>query len=289
MRTIGFVGAGHMGAGLGWALRQGGHDVVTTLAGRSVRTSKLVRQAGMGILPDLDAVVSAAQIVLVVTPPDAAVEAAAAIAAAGQSTGARPLVGDLNAISPSTMERVAAVLASAALDVVDGSISGHPPTTRPGARIDLSGPRAHEIAGLEWSHVQPVVVSGRVGDASAVKMCTASVDTGVTGVLAQAVRAAVHYGVVDHVLTDLSEGGYEPAVQIATAATKAWRFVPQMREIATTQRAAGLRGDLFEAMAMVYEQLARTELARHDPETSDRDANPTEIAARLRAYRPRRP
>jgi 3-hydroxyisobutyrate dehydrogenase-like beta-hydroxyacid dehydrogenase len=186
------------------------------------------------------------------------------------------------------MERVANILASATLDVVDGSISGAPPTTGPGARIYLSGPRADEIASLAWHHVHPMVVSGRIGDASAIKMCTASVYKGITGVLAQAVRAAAHHGVVDHVLNDLSEGGYEPAAQIASAATKAWRFVPEMREIATMQRAAGLRGELFEAMAIVYEQLARTELARQDPETVDRDASPTEIVARLRTYRPRR-
>ncbi|WP_127552517.1 hypothetical protein [Actinoplanes sp. OR16] len=37
MKVIGLIGAGHMGSGLGWALRQGGHDVVTSLAGRSPR------------------------------------------------------------------------------------------------------------------------------------------------------------------------------------------------------------------------------------------------------------
>jgi 3-hydroxyisobutyrate dehydrogenase-like beta-hydroxyacid dehydrogenase len=267
MMTVGLVGAGHMGAGLGWALRQGGHSVVTTLAGRSVRTARMVAEAELTTLPDLTAVVEAADVLLVVTPPAAAEAAGAEIVAT--SADARPLVVDLNAIAPSTVERMAATLGSAGFDLVDGAISGPPPTVRPGARIFLSGPAADTVAGLSWRHVEPVVVGEAVGAASAVKMCTASVYKGVTAVLTQALRTAVRHGVERTVLADLAEDGYEPTRQIAVAATKAWRFVPEMRQIATTQREAGLPGELFEAMALVYEELARTDLAAHDPETID--------------------
>jgi 3-hydroxyisobutyrate dehydrogenase-like beta-hydroxyacid dehydrogenase len=277
MKTIGLVGAGHMGSGLGWALRQGGHAVVTTLAGRSARTARLAVEAGVTTLPDLTAVVAAADVLLVVTPPAEAEAAARAIAAA--ATEARPLVADLNAIAPSTVERVAAVLGRAGFDLVDGSISGPPPTVRAGARIFLSGPAAATVAGLAWTHAEPVVVGEAVGTASAVKMCTASVYKGVTAVLTQALWTAGRLGVADHVLADLADGGYEPTRQIAVSATKAWRYVDEMRQIATTQRAAGRPGELFEAMAMVYEELARTELAAGDPETVD--ATPARVIAAL--------
>jgi 3-hydroxyisobutyrate dehydrogenase-like beta-hydroxyacid dehydrogenase len=125
-----------MGAGLGWALREGGARVVTTLAGRSPRTARLVTDAGLEVLRDLDEVVRAASHLLVVTPPDVALDAAASIAAAAARTGARPLVADLNAIAPPTVDRVASTIAP--LDLVDGSISGSPPTVRPGARIYFS-------------------------------------------------------------------------------------------------------------------------------------------------------
>src|SRR5439155_15615185 len=72
MTTVGMHGAGHMGAGLGWALREGGARVVTTLAGRSARTRKLVADAGLEPLDSLDAVVAAADVILTVVPPDAA-------------------------------------------------------------------------------------------------------------------------------------------------------------------------------------------------------------------------
>src|SRR5438270_689431 len=78
MTTVGLHGAGHMGSGLGWALRAGGARVVTTLAGRSARTRKLVADAGLEPLDSLDAVVAAADVVLTVVPPDAARNAAVA-------------------------------------------------------------------------------------------------------------------------------------------------------------------------------------------------------------------
>src|SRR5687767_7379295 len=119
MMTIGLIGAGHMGSGLGWALRGGGHEVVTTLAGRSGRTARLVAEAGLAVLPDLTAVVAAADVLLVVTPPAAAESAAADIVAA--ATAARPLVVDLNAIAPSTVELIGRTLGRAGFDLVDGA------------------------------------------------------------------------------------------------------------------------------------------------------------------------
>jgi len=82
------------------------------------------------------------------------------------------VVADLNAISPTTVRRVATILAG--IEVVDGSISGPPPTVRPGARVYLSGPQAARVAELNWTHAAPILVSDQIGDASAIKMCTAS-------------------------------------------------------------------------------------------------------------------
>jgi 3-hydroxyisobutyrate dehydrogenase-like beta-hydroxyacid dehydrogenase len=280
---VGLVGAGHMGAGLGWALREGGHDVITTLAGRSARTAAMVSEAGIATRPSLRDVVAEAAVLLVVTPPDASLAAADAIAVACAETARRPVVADLNAISPTTVRRVATILAG--IEVVDGSISGPPPTVRPGARVYLSGPQAARVAELNWTHAAPILVSDQIGDASAIKMCTASVYKGITAILTEAVRAADHYGVLDAVLADLGEEGYQPAGQIAAAASKAWRYVPEMREIAATQGAAGLPSELFEAVALVYQQVARTPLAQQRPESVDRAISPTDVAAGLRNSR----
>jgi 3-hydroxyisobutyrate dehydrogenase-like beta-hydroxyacid dehydrogenase len=279
--TIGLVGAGHMGSGLGAALREGGHDVITDLSGRSARTARLAAAAGVRDVASLTELLARARVVLVVTPPDEALPVARQLATAAASGPARPLIADLNATSPATVGEMVATLAGAGLDLVDGAISGPPPTVAPGARIYLSGARAAEVAGLSWRHVMPIVVGGTAGMASSVKMCTASVYKGYTGILAQALRTASHYGVLEHVLADLAEAGHRPLGPVSMAATKAWRYVPEMREIARTQHGAGQPAALFTAMATVYERLAQTRLAQAAPESARTDLTADEFVALL--------
>jgi 3-hydroxyisobutyrate dehydrogenase-like beta-hydroxyacid dehydrogenase len=276
MTTIGLVGSGYMGSGLGATLRRNGHEVLTSTAGRSSRTVELVARAGIPTVPDLASLAGLCEVLLVVTPPAAALSAAHDIASV-----ARPgtLVVDLNAVSPSTMELIAE--ATTGLDLVDGSISGGPPMTGSDTLIYLSGSRAAEIAGLTWSPATPIVVGGTVGAASAVKMCTGSVFKGLKGLLAQALRTAHHHGVLDVVLADLARIEPEPHTEVALAVTKADRFVREMHEIATTQEGAGLTPELFRAFAEIYAGLAKTPLARERPETLPRDLTPTEVLDRM--------
>jgi 3-hydroxyisobutyrate dehydrogenase-like beta-hydroxyacid dehydrogenase len=158
--------------------------------------------------------------------------------------------------------------ALAPLDVVDGSISGPPPSVRPGATVYLSGPRAAEIAALPWTGVRPTVVGAGIGAASAVKMCTASVQKGLWALVGHAMATAAANGVLDPVLADVAAflGVEDLARPVASGATKAHRYVAEMREIAATQRAAGLPGELFDGFAVAYRALARTALADGDPE-----------------------
>ena len=61
-------------------------------------------------------------------------------------------------------------------------------------------------------------------------------------------------------LDDLAEAGLadpeRTGATLARASAKAWRYVAEMEEIAQTQDAAGLRKDLFAALASVYGDLA---------------------------------
>jgi 3-hydroxyisobutyrate dehydrogenase-like beta-hydroxyacid dehydrogenase len=277
--TTAIVSAGYMGAGLGGALRSGGERVVATVAGRSARTRRLAEEAGLELLPSLDEVVAAADVVLVVTPPGDAVTAAAAIRAAAGTTHTSPLVADLNAVSPATMTKIAAALGG--IRLVDGSISGPPPSDRPGARLYLSGPEAATVAALPWAgQVDPVVLDDRVGSASALKMCTGSVYKGLTALVTQAMRTAGAYGVLKHVVDDLERNGLAQTGGVARSATKAWRFVDEMREVAATQEEAGLSPDLFAAIAAVYANVAASKLAHGDPEQA-RDLTADDIVRLL--------
>jgi 3-hydroxyisobutyrate dehydrogenase-like beta-hydroxyacid dehydrogenase len=268
--TFGVVSPGAMGSAVGHVLLETGARVVATVAARSERTARLADRAGLELLPDLRAVVAAADVVLSIVPPAEAPGVAAEIARAAEAGGVRPLLVELNAIAPATVRG----LAAGPLEVVDGSISGPPPWRAGTTRIYLSGPRASDIAALGFPGVELVVVGDEVGLASAVKMCTASVYKGTLAVFAQALRTARAHGVVEHVLDDLGDTFphlvERPGGALARAASVSARYVGEMHEIAATQAAAGLPASLFEGVADVYRELARHPLARREPEAVDR-------------------
>jgi 3-hydroxyisobutyrate dehydrogenase-like beta-hydroxyacid dehydrogenase len=270
--VVGLVSAGAMGSALGARLRDGGARVIVALDGRSARTSRFAAEAGLVDVGSAAVLVREAAVVLSVVPPESALAVARDLAAvAGDG---HPLVVDLNATSPATVQRLAAVLDEARLDLVDGAISGPPPHRAGTTRIYLSGPRADEAARLPLVGVERVIVNDAVGSASAVKMCTASVYKGRVALLTQALRTAHAHGVVEHVLDDLVGAGLadreRTGTTLAQASTKAWRYVAEMEEIAGTQEAAGLPPDLFRALSVVYADLAERAVAAAPEDVPDR-------------------
>jgi 3-hydroxyisobutyrate dehydrogenase-like beta-hydroxyacid dehydrogenase len=270
VQTVGIVSPGAMGSAVGAAYLAAGNRVVTTVAGRSSRTIGLAEHAGLELLPDLDAVVSESELVLSIVPPGEAGANAAAIAAAAGRTGSRPLVADWNAVSPATVRELEQVLDEAGLELVDGSISGGPPRADYRTRVYLSGRSAAELIAEAPAWIDARTVGDTVGLASAVKMCTASMYKGSTALLAHALLTAQTHGVLPQVLDDLGDSFprqiERAARMLAVSATKADRYVAEMREIAATQAAVGLTPALFEAMAEVYEDVARSAIAAEAPE-----------------------
>ena len=273
-----------MGAALARAWQAGGARVVTTVRGRSPRTRALAE--GLTLLPDLDDVVATSDVVVSICPPGAAEHALAAIVSAAVRTASAPLVADLNAISPALAATLAERAGRAALDFVDGSLSGPPPTPTGATHLYLSGARAAQLAACPGPGLRPRVVGDRPGQASAVKMCTASVYKGTTAVWAQALQTAAALDVLDVVVADLAEEFPGTAANagrlIAVATSKSGRFVAEMEQIAATQGAAGAGPELFEAMAQVYRRLAATPLAGLSPEEARDLTDLTEVLDRLR-------
>jgi 3-hydroxyisobutyrate dehydrogenase-like beta-hydroxyacid dehydrogenase len=252
-----------MGSALGRVLASGGQRVVATTAGRSARTHRLA--TGLELLPSLDEVVAASDVVLSIVPPGQAAAVARLVADSARSRGVHPLVGELNAVSPQTVTAIAGIVAEAGLELVDGSISGPPPKRAGTTRVFLSGPSAASLARLSAPGLELRVVGEAVGLASAVKMCTASMYKGETVMLAQALRTASSYGVLEAVVDDIRRNDPELADGAAGAlsrlAAKSARYVPELREIASAQKAAGLSADLFAALAAITEGISRGELA----------------------------
>lgn len=287
--VVGVVSPGAMGSAVGAAYRYAGHRVVVTVAGRSARTRALAAEAELEQLDDLDDVVASAELVLSIVPPGEALATAEAIAAAAARTGRAPLVADLNAVAPHTALRIDAALAGAGVELVDGSISGGPPRADYRTRVYLSGPRAGEVAASAPAWLDARVVGDRVGAASAVKVCTASVYKGQTAILAHALLTAEAHGVLPQVLDDLGDSFPREVGRagrtLAVSATKADRFVGEMREIAAAQAGVGLTPALFDAMAVVWEALAATPLGAEAPESVPAQPELAEVLARLSAAR----
>jgi 3-hydroxyisobutyrate dehydrogenase-like beta-hydroxyacid dehydrogenase len=282
MVTIGIVSPGAMGSALGRAWAAGGARVVATVEGRSDRTRGLAH--GLELLPTLADVVAAADIVVTVCPPAAA---GAVLADIVESAGDhRPVLADLNAVSPDTMAELERRAAGAGFDLVDGSISGGPPSPGGDTLVYLSGQRAGLLADVAADGIRARVVGDRVGTASAVKMCTASVYKGTTAVWAQALQTAYALGVLDVVLDDLREEHDDEVARagrrIAVSTSKAQRFVGEMEQISATQQAAGASGELFAGMASVYRRLATTDLATLSPEDAAALTDLETVLGRLR-------
>jgi 3-hydroxyisobutyrate dehydrogenase-like beta-hydroxyacid dehydrogenase len=270
VQTVGIVSPGAMGSAVGAAYLAAGRRVVTTVAGRSPRTAGLAEQAGLELLPGLDEVVRASELVLSIVPPGEAAATATAIAEAAGRSGARPLVSDWNAVSPATARELEQLLAAAGLELLDGSISGGPPRADHPTRVYLSGRSAAEVAAIAPAWIEARTVGDAVGFASALKMCTASMYKGSSALLAHALVTAQAHGVLAQVLDDLGDAFPQlidrAARLLAVSATKAERFVGEMREIAATQASVGLTPDLFEAMAEIYQSMTVGQVASQPPE-----------------------
>jgi 3-hydroxyisobutyrate dehydrogenase-like beta-hydroxyacid dehydrogenase len=281
--VVGVVSPGEMGSALGRVLAEGGCRVLATTAGRSERTRELARQAGLELVADLDELVRGSAVLLSVVPPGEAAAVAVDLAERAGRLGVRPVLVDLNAVAPEEVARTAQVAAAAGLDLVDGAVSGAPP--RPGGpatRVLLSGPGAEAVAALPWTGVRVSVVGPEVGAASAVKTCTGSVRKGTSALVVNALLTAARHGVLEPVAAELRRAlGSDPLVDAELAASKAWRFVPEMDAVAGTQEAAGLDPALFRAVADVFRRTSTSPLASRRPEDVARDpgADPGRAAA----------
>jgi 3-hydroxyisobutyrate dehydrogenase-like beta-hydroxyacid dehydrogenase len=281
--VIGIVSPGAMGSALARAWAAGGAHVVATVAGRSERTRALAR--GIELLPTLAEVVSMSELVVSICPPGAAEQVCSDLLEAAATTGSAPVLADLNAVSPTVVDGLAARARAQGLSFVDGSISGGPPVPGGDTLLYLAGERAQWLADLHADGLRRRVVGDRPGTASAVKMCTASVYKGTTLVWLHALRTAYHLGVLDHVLADLGEEFPEEvaaaARRLATAASKSGRFVAEMEQIAMTQGSAGVGAELFTGMATGYARVSGTPLAGLSPEEAKDLDDLAEVLRRL--------
>jgi hypothetical protein len=245
-----------MGASLGAALRENGHTVLYARQGRSQASQDRAATAGIRAVDSVAEVAAAAEVVVSLCPPDAAVTVAEAVTA----TGFEGIYVDANAVSPATAAHLAAVVAGTGADFVDGDIIGGPIRRGGPTRLYLSGRRAREVAELTGEHPETIVLGDDPTSASTMKMCYAAWTKGTSALLLAIAAVAEQAGLTGALQAEWAHSQPDLAgrLQRAVGSTpaKAWRFAGEMEEIAATFAAAGLSGGFGSAAADTYRRLA---------------------------------
>ncbi|HEY2563125.1 MAG TPA: DUF1932 domain-containing protein [Acidimicrobiales bacterium] len=264
--TIGLLHPGEMGAGVGAALVEAGYTVTWASAGRSSASAHRAATANLVDLGTVEALIDRCQLIMSICPPTHAVQVANAVA------GFSGVYLDANAIAPATARRVANVIEGGGGRYVDGGIIGNPPTPTYGTRLYLSGPAALEMGGVfAGTTVDARVLSEDQTAASAIKMCFAAWTKGTTALLlairALAVAEGVEEPLLDEWHTSMPELEQRSLAAGQQAATKGWRWVGEMEEIAATFRSVGLPDGFHLAAADLFARPDRHEQAEADPST----------------------
>ena len=125
--TIGVLYPGEMGASFAKLLGDAGYRVVTTLEGRSTRTHRLCREAGLSVVDSLAELLRDSAVVISLVSPGAVLSVAKEVAthlSGLERPGGRLLYMDANSISPMAVAQITEVLRRVPVDFVDASIFG---------------------------------------------------------------------------------------------------------------------------------------------------------------------
>jgi 3-hydroxyisobutyrate dehydrogenase-like beta-hydroxyacid dehydrogenase len=282
--TIGLLSPGDMGHSVGAVLRQHGLNVVTCLAERSERSRALAAEADISDVPTLEDLVETADIFLSILVPAYALETAERIAAALRATDASLLYVDCNAIAPRTVQAIGEVVTGAGGRIADIGIIGGPPR-RPGTRFYASGPGAAEVAVLNDYGLDVRVLDGDIGQASGLKMCYGALTKGLQALGVELLVAARAMGLEDALRQEQEHsmatvrGWLEDATP--TMPPKAYRWVGEMEEIATTFADVGLTPLILQGAADLYRFVAETPIGKETPENRDRSRGMDGVVAAL--------
>lgn len=271
IRNVGVVSPGDMGQAIAGRLKESGLNVYAALDGRSERTRALAREAALTDCGSMEKLVVTCELVISVINPGEALNVARQAAAAMKKTGRMIAFADLNAVSPQTARDADRLVREAGGLFIDGGIIGPPPRgEKDKPRIYVSGPDAYLLEQVSHPNLLIRVMSERVGDASGVKMCYAAMTKGTTALAVELLVAARRLGVEQALEKELRESRNDvfdwQVKNIAVMPPKAYRWVPEMEEIAKTFGDLGLTRRIFEGATDIYALVAATPLGRESPE-----------------------
>jgi len=265
--TVALMTPGDMGHAIGAVLVKHGIDVITCLKGRSDRSIALSTKAGIRAVDSDEDLVHQSSILLSVLVPSHAYSLAERMVKAVKSLPSKDWIYvDLNAISPSTTKSIGELFEGTRVKYVDGGIIGPPPrydgTIGKPTRIHVSGEHAPEVLILNQYGLTVYNAGPHIGQASALKMCFASITKGLSAIAIQSLTAGEYLGLGDKLYTELQESN--PVVfnvlknSIPVVGPKAYRWVGEMQEIGKTFKEVGMTDKMFEGAAEVFSFVEHT-------------------------------
>ncbi len=207
--------------------------------------------------------------------PGAALDFAREAGNALRTSGRHILIVDCNAIAPDTVHEIAAVIQGAGGRFLDAGIIGSPPRGKAKTNLYVSGPGAADLEQLAGPQLVVHVVSERIADASALKMCYGALNKGTQALWLDVLIAAQRLG-VDGLLDQQLQQSHQADLykwalgQFPQMPPKAYRWVPEMLEISKTLGASGITPKVFQGAADIYHFVAGTALGNETPENRDK-------------------
>ena len=286
IKNIGLMTPGDMGQAVALQLKQKGISVYTALEKRSERSKTLARQADLTDVGSIARLTECCDLILSIMNPGAALEFGAELAQAMARTQCRPLFVDCNAIAPVTVQEIESEIIAVGGRCMDGCIIGAPPRGGKKCRFYFSGAGAAELQQLATPEMDVKCLGDRVGDASALKMCYATMTKGVGALVLELLIAGRRLGIGEALVNQIkeTEGGIYDAVmrKLMVMPPKAYRWVPEMNQIARCLESAGMTPRMMQGAADIYEFVAATALGKETPENRD-DSRTSEDVVRLLA------
>jgi 3-hydroxyisobutyrate dehydrogenase-like beta-hydroxyacid dehydrogenase len=285
IEKVGLMTPGDMGQAIAMQIQARGFTVCTALDKRSERSRSLAREAGLSDVGTVARLVAECDVVLSVMNPGAAVDFAREAVDALRASGRHTLIVDCNAIAPDTVHEIAAMVEGAGGRFLDGGIIGPPPRGKAKTNLYVSGPDARDLEALAGPQLAVHVVSERLADASALKMCYGALNKGTQALWLEVLIAAQRLG-IDHLLEEQLRHSradhYDWALgQFPILPSKAYRWVPEMLEIAKTLGTSGITPKVFQGAADVYQFVAETALGKETPENRDKTRGGKDVVRAL--------
>ncbi len=285
IQTVGLMSPGDMGQAVAVQIKAKGLTVCTALEQRSERSRALAREAGLADVGTVARLVAECDVVLSIMNPGAALDFAREAADALRASGRHTLIVDCNAIAPATVHEIAGLIERAGGRFLDAGIIGPPPRGNAKTNLYVSGPGADDLERLAGPQLLVHVVSERIADASALKMCYGALNKGTQALWLEVLIAAQRLGVAPMLEQQLRQSRAElydwALAQFPAMPPKAHRWVPEMLEISKTLGVAGITPKVFQGAADIYSFVAGTALGKETPENRDKGRSGKDVVRLL--------